>query len=141
MDVRAALVEPRGVLLVRERSDGRWTLPGGFAETGVCAARNAEREVEEEAGLAVEVTRLYAIVHKASHPYDEDLRDFYKLLFLCRRRPGEDRAPRPCGLETTDVGWFPRGALPELSTGRIIAEHVDLAFAAAEDGDRATFIG
>ena len=136
VDVRAALVEGDRVLLVRERSDGRWTLPGGFADTGMTAAANVEREVLEEAGLAVRARRLYAVVHKASHGYDADLREFYKLYFLCERMPGETGEPRPCGVETLAAAFFPRGALPPLSTGRVIAPHLDLAFEHAADPDR-----
>ena len=32
VDVRGAVVEDGRILLVQERSDRRWTLPGGFAE-------------------------------------------------------------------------------------------------------------
>lgn len=128
VDVRAALVEDGRILLVRERTDGRWTLPGGFADTGSTAAANVEREVQEEAGLEVRAERLYAVVHKASHDYDADVREFYKLYFLCTRTEASPAEPRPCGVETLDAAFFPRDALPELSTGRVIAAHLDLAF-------------
>ena len=134
--VRAAVLDGDEVLLVRERSDGRWTLPGGFADTGATAARNAEREVFEEAGIEVRAERLYAVVHKAAHDYDADVREFYKLYFLCRRVPGDDSAPRPCAVETLDARFFPRDALPDLSTGRVIAEHLLWAFDYAADPAR-----
>ncbi|HEX4271619.1 MAG TPA: NUDIX hydrolase N-terminal domain-containing protein, partial [Rhizomicrobium sp.] len=35
IDVRGALVEDDAILLVRERSDGLWTLPGGYADVGL----------------------------------------------------------------------------------------------------------
>jgi ADP-ribose pyrophosphatase YjhB (NUDIX family) len=138
VDVRAAVIEEDRVLLVQERSDGRWTLPGGFADTGTTAAANVEREVLEEAGLTVRAERLYAVVHKASHDYDADLRDFYKLFFLCRRSPADTAAPRACGVETLDAAFFPRDALPPLSTGRVIAPHLALAFEHAADPQRPT---
>lgn len=136
VDVRAAVLDGDRILLVQERSDGRWTLPGGFADTGATAARNAEREVFEEAGIEVRAERLYAVVHKAAHGYDTDVREFYKLYFLCRRVPGDDAAPRPCAVETLDARFFSRDALPELSTGRVIAEHLLWAFDYAADSAR-----
>ncbi len=46
LDVRAAVFDEAGrVLLVRERRDGRWTLPGGWADVGEGLAAGAVREV------------------------------------------------------------------------------------------------
>src|ERR1700742_902136 len=44
MDVRAAVFREGRILMVQERSDGRWTLPGGFADVGDRPAGAAERE-------------------------------------------------------------------------------------------------
>jgi ADP-ribose pyrophosphatase YjhB (NUDIX family) len=131
IDVRGALIEADSILLVRERSDGLWTLPGGFAEVGRSAARNVEREVLEEAGLAVSARSLYSVRHKAKRPYEPDVRDFYKLFFLCER--ADARAPR-AGAETSDARFFPRGGLPELSRGRVIEEDIEAAFRFREAG-------
>ncbi|MCT7378311.1 NUDIX hydrolase [Chelativorans salis] len=81
VDVRGALIEDEQILLVREQADGRWTLPGGFAEVGLSAAENIAKEFREEAGVIVSVRNLYCIRHKAKRPYEPDARDFYKLLF------------------------------------------------------------
>lgn len=130
VDVRAAVIEGNTVLLVREASDGGWTLPGGFADVGLSAARNAEKEVLEEAGLRVRATRLYAARHKASNPYPPDPIDFYKLFFLCERL--EDAQPQ-AGHETTGAGFFSRFELPALSRGRTIEADIEAAFAFAAD--------
>ncbi len=51
MDVRCAVFDDAGrVLLVREAADGRWSLPGGWADIGASPAENAMREVREESG-------------------------------------------------------------------------------------------
>ena len=126
VDVRGALIEDDRILLVRERSDGRWTLPGGFADVGLSAAQNVEKEIREEAGLTVSARTLYSVRHKAKRPYEPDARDFYKLFFLCERRD----AAGPCaGAETCDARFFPRGRLPELSLGRVLESDIDAAFA------------
>ena len=130
VDVRGAVVEDNAILLVRERSDARWTLPGGFADIGRSAAENVEKEILEEAGIAVSATRLYGLRHKAKRPYEPDARDFYKLFFLCARKG--DALPA-AGLETSDARFFPRGALPPLSRGRVIEQDIDAAFRHAED--------
>lgn len=126
IDVRAAIIEQGRILLVQERSDGRWTLPGGYAEVGVSAADNTCKEVWEEAGIRVRIARLYAIRHKARHAYPADVLDFYKLFFLCERL---DDAPLAPGHEVLDAAYFAPDALPPLSTPRAIARDIEDAFA------------
>ncbi|RUM09096.1 NUDIX domain-containing protein [Rhizobium fabae] len=125
VDVRGALIEDGKILLVQEKSDGLWTLPGGFADIGRSASENVIKETREEAGLTVSATHLYSIRHKAKQPYDPDARDFYKLFFLCERR-GET-APQ-AGLETSEVGFFPPDKLPALSRGRVVESDIHAAF-------------
>lgn len=125
IDVRGAIIRDGRILLVKEKLDNLWTLPGGYADVGISAAANVEKEVLEEASLRVRATRLYGVFHKARHEYDMDVRDFYKVYFLCE--PLNDAAPAP-GMETLDVDFFEPGRLPPLSTGRVIEKHIHLAF-------------
>ncbi len=117
VDVRAAVLKEDEILLVREKSDGLWTLPGGFADVGLTPAENAEKEVREEAGIDVKASYLYSVRHKAKGEYGPDVRDFYKLFFLCD--PVGTQALSP-GLETSDVGYFSKDTIPALSTGRVV---------------------
>jgi ADP-ribose pyrophosphatase YjhB (NUDIX family) len=82
-----------------------------------------EREVQEEAGYQVRASRLVAVKDRSLHPYEpRRLEHVYKLFFLCELLGG---APA-VGLETTAVDFFPLDALPELSSGRTLAEDVRL---------------
>lgn len=130
VDVRAAVFRDDRILLVQERTDRCWTLPGGFADVGLTAAQNVVKEVLEEASLRVAPHRLYAVRHKATQPYDPDVREFYKLFFLCGRLDDGDPAP---GDETLDAGFFRQGDLPPLSTARVLASDIAAAFAALAD--------
>lgn len=134
VDVRGALIEEDRILLVQERSDRRWTLPGGFAEVGHSPAENVAREFLEEAGIVVAVRSLYSVRHKARQPYEPDARDFYKLFFLCER---SDRATPLAGKEVVDARFFARADLPPLSLGRVVAADIEAAFASV-DGARPT---
>jgi 8-oxo-dGTP pyrophosphatase MutT (NUDIX family) len=49
------------VLLTQRTDNGRWCLPGGGMESGESAAQACEREVWEETGLKVRVTRLIGV--------------------------------------------------------------------------------
>lgn len=133
VDVRGAIVEGDRILLVREKSDGLWALPGGFADVGLSAAHNVRKEIREEAGLEVSVRRLYGLRHKAGGGYPPDVRDFYKLFFLCDRN--SDQAAF-AGLETSAAMFFNRQELPPLSHARTLASDIDAAFLFAADADR-----
>jgi ADP-ribose pyrophosphatase YjhB (NUDIX family) len=118
IEVRGALVDDQDrLLLIRERTDGRWSLPGGFADPLDTPSEAVIREVREESGYGVEVVKLVGC-------WDRDRRghlprlpiSIYKLFFLCRAN-GERHPPDE--LETLDIGWFAVDALPELSAGRV----------------------
>lgn len=120
VDVRGALFDPAGrVLLVRERRDGRWTLPGGWADALDPPAAAVEREVAEEAGLAVRATKLVA-VHDGSRHNGHGATPFhiYKLFFLVERTDPDQQPVAGLDEETTDVGFFDLRQLPELSARR-----------------------
>lgn len=125
VDVRGAVIRNNRVLLVREATDGRWTLPGGFAEIGVSPAENVAKEILEEASIEVTVTSLYSVRHKARHPYDQDARDFYKLFFRCEQLGDTKPAPGP---ETSEAAFFGLSELPPLSTSRVLASDIEAAF-------------
>ena len=125
IDVRAAIIRDNKILLVREKLDGLWTLPGGYADVGLSAAENTAKEVKEEAAIDVVPEQLLGVFHKSRHEYDEDIRDFYKFYFYCREL--SDQEPGT-GSETSDVGFFTPTELPPLSTGRSIKKHIMLAF-------------
>ena len=126
IDVRGAVLKDDKVLLVREASDGLWTLPGGYADVGLSAGENVVKEIWEEATLKVRASALYAVHHKAKHAYDPDVRDFYKLFFLCESL--DDSPPRP-GPETVGAAFFRPDALPPLSRGRVVERDIQAAFA------------
>ena len=132
VDVRAAVLRESKVLMVREKTDGLWTLPGGYADVGYSAGENAAKEVREESGLKVEPGKLYAVFHKAKHEYTPDVRDFYKFYFLCHEI-GEQAQEPVAGMETLDAGFFSLDQLPPLSEGRSILRHIELAFAHRDD--------
>jgi ADP-ribose pyrophosphatase YjhB (NUDIX family) len=125
VDVRgAAFVEGR-ILMVRERSDGRWTLPGGWADVNQSAAECIVREIAEESGFESRVLKLAAVwdYSRQGHPPRHHV-SIYKIFFLCEITGGQ---PRP-SIETTEVAFFERTALPELSGGRITTAQIAAMF-------------
>jgi ADP-ribose pyrophosphatase YjhB (NUDIX family) len=127
VDVRGALFDQAGrVLLVREKRDGRWTLPGGWADALDPPAVAVEREFAEEAGLRVRATRLVA-VHDGSRRNGHGASPWhiYKLFFFVERLDAADPVAGLDG-ETTDVSFFTADSLPPLSTLRCTIEQLNL---------------
>ncbi len=114
VDVRAAIFRGDDILLVQERSNQLWTLPGGWADVNLTPSANVIKEVREEAGLATRVERLIACHDRDVQGHPPMPEHVYKLLYLCRDEGGE---PAP-GHETMDTGFFPLEALPALCPSR-----------------------
>ena len=118
VDVRGAAFRDGKILLVREKLDGGWTLPGGWADPCQTPSEAVVREVFEESGFEARVTKLAAIWDRSKHPH-KPLMPFhiYKLFFLCEITGG---APTE-SYETTGVGFFAESEIPEqLSISRTL---------------------
>ena len=133
LDVRLALFKASDeVLLVRERIDGRWSLPGGFVDVGDSPSEAAVREAVEEAGVVARVERLAGVFDTRLQPdCPPHLFHIHKLVFVGRLV--DPAAPPRAGSEATDAAFFPVAALPELSLGRTLPLHVREALRVARD--------
>jgi len=129
VDVRGAAFLEGRVLLVREGSDGGWTLPGGWADVNQSAAECVVREMAEESGFEARAVKLVAVsdYRKGGHPRRHP-DSIYKLFFLCEIVGGSARASD----ETTDVAFFARDALPQLSLSRTTPAQIERMFRHAE---------
>ena len=125
IDVRAAVIDGDRILLVRERADGAWTLPGGWADVGDSPSIAVVKEVREESGFDAVATKLVAVLDRDKHEHPPLPHHIYKLFFLCELTGG---AARP-SVETDAVSFFPRHALPPLSFSRVLPWQIELAFA------------
>jgi ADP-ribose pyrophosphatase YjhB (NUDIX family) len=133
VDVRAVVVRDGRVLLVRERTDGGWALPGGWADPGLSAAQVAVKETGEEAGLEVRATRLLALWDRDAQGMEPYAHAVYKAYLACD--PVDGAAEPVAGSEALDAGWFDPTDLPPLSLTRNTAEQVRRLVALAADGD------
>jgi ADP-ribose pyrophosphatase YjhB (NUDIX family) len=113
IDVRGAVVRDGKILLVQERIDNRWAMPGGWADLGEVPSEMVAREVREESGFEVSVDKLVA-VYDANRIEPMEFYHAYKLIFLCTITGGEARS----SIETLGVDFFNREALPPLSEFR-----------------------
>ncbi len=131
VDVRGAVFNPEGeLLMVKERLDGTWTMPGGWADVGDIPSEGAEREVWEEAGFKVKATKVVGVYDANRFPSFLHLFHAFKVIFLCDLIEGEART----SVETTEVRFFKREEIPEdLLSSRTTVRQIDDAFKAYSD--------
>jgi ADP-ribose pyrophosphatase YjhB (NUDIX family) len=112
IDVRGAVFRADKLLMVKERLDGRWTMPGGWADVGDTPSGAVEREVREESGFKVKARKIIG-VYDANRTGPLEVFHAFKIVFLCDILSGEARTSD----ETSDVSFFTRDKLPELLSG------------------------
>jgi ADP-ribose pyrophosphatase YjhB (NUDIX family) len=126
VDIRASVFKDDMILMVKEKIDGRWSLPGGWADVNTSVSESAVRECLEEAGAKVKPKRIIAI-HLANrhcefiYPYT-----IYKVIVECELIENSFKT----NTETLEAGFFPLYSLPPLSTERNSRSQIELCFEA-----------
>ncbi len=125
IDVRGAMFKENRILLVQELLDnGRWTLPGGWADVTDTPSAAVEREIREESGYEARAVKLAMLYDRASRGHPPMYFSVYKLFFLCEITGG---APAS-SIETGGTGFFSEDDLPELSLSRVTPEEIHTLF-------------
>jgi ADP-ribose pyrophosphatase YjhB (NUDIX family) len=123
VDLRTVVFDQDGrFLMVKEKVDGKWTLPGGFCDVGYSPSEVAVKETWEEAGIHVQPVRLLGVLDKRKHEHPKTLYYLYTIFMLCEKIGGEETP----GSETTDVQYFGLEELPELSTYRVTQRQLSM---------------
>jgi ADP-ribose pyrophosphatase YjhB (NUDIX family) len=133
IDVRGAVVRDNKILLIRERADDKWAMPGGWADLGDTPASVAEREVWEESGYRVKAEKIVAVLD-ANRIEPMEFYHAFKIIFLCRLIDGESRISH----ETMAVDFFDLNNLPPLSIFRTNENMLQEVFAHVQDPNRRT---
>ena len=126
VDIRAAVFKDDKILLVNEKIDGRWSLPGGWADVNSSVSESAVRECYEEAGAVVNPKRVVAIHLGNRHNNHNFPFTIYKIFVECELieyRFAENT-------ETLGSDFFSIDILPELSTERNTLEQIKMCFEA-----------
>ena len=132
VDVRGAVIRDGQILLVQERTDGLWCMPGGWADVGDLPSEMVVREVWEESGFHVVPRKVIGVYDANRSGRPLHLYHAYKVIFLCEITGGEARPSD----ETLDVGFFPFDGLPPLSANRTHQRHLVEVEAHLHDPDR-----
>ncbi|MGI0484720.1 NUDIX hydrolase [Pantanalinema rosaneae CENA516] len=126
IDVRGAVFQDDKILLVKERFDGLWTLPGGYVDIGEPPSLAVEREVYEESGYQTRAVKLLALYDRNhprhNHPPFEY--HIYKLFFLCELISGSPAS----SVETEAATFFTAHEIPDLSLTRVVPSQIARLF-------------
>ena len=134
--VASAVFQDDKILLVKERSDGCWTLPGGFAEVGESPGEVAVRETFEESGYQTRPIKLLAIYDNNNNKHGHPLyfHGLYKLFFRCEIIGGKATS----SIETEEVKFFAEDNIPQLSIKRVTTTQITRLFEHYRNRDLAT---
>ena len=125
VDVRGAVVQDGKILLVQERRDERWCMPGGWADIGDKPSDMVAREVWEESGFEVKTNGIVGVYDANRSQAPTEFFHAYKIVFMCDITGGQARPSD----ETMDVGFFDPESLPPLSECRTNNRHITDVFA------------
>ena len=122
VDVRGVVFKDNELLMVREKFDGRWTVPGGWADPSETPSRAVVREIREEAGFETRAVKVLAVYDRSRQgnvpPYPFHV---YKLFFRCELLGGEATT----SIETEEVSFFAEDRIPsDLSIPRVNAAQI-----------------
>jgi ADP-ribose pyrophosphatase YjhB (NUDIX family) len=127
IDVRAAIFNDENeILMVREKHDNKWSLPGGWADTELSLSENIIKESFEEAGAEIKLKRIIAIYDRNKHVDDDFPYSAYKIFVECDFVRGEFTE----NIETLEHRFFTLKTLPELSEGRNTGKQIEICFKA-----------
>jgi ADP-ribose pyrophosphatase YjhB (NUDIX family) len=108
VDVRGVVFHEGGLLLVKERQDGGWTLPGGWADVSDSPTQAVEKEIREESGYEARAIKLLAVYDRIKQGHPAQFFNVYKLFIRCELTGGAAAE----SIETDGVGFFPGTRVP-----------------------------
>ncbi|MGL4608000.1 MAG: NUDIX hydrolase [Eubacteriaceae bacterium] len=126
VDVRGAIIKDNKILLVKEKIDGCWALPGGWADVNLTIKENIIKEVYEESGIKVEPFKLIGVLERSQWVSDNCPYTIYKIFVLCRFLEGSFQT----NTETEESRFFSKEELPVLSKGRTTKEQIEICYEA-----------
>jgi ADP-ribose pyrophosphatase YjhB (NUDIX family) len=136
VDIRAVIFNDKDeILLVKEKADGRWSLPGGWSDVGFTPSEIVVKEAKEETGFDVRVLRLLAVMDKRCYDHPASPFYIYKFCFHCEIIGGNDFLT----FDILDRGFFALDNLPPMSRDRVLPEQIMMLDALRRDPSSAVY--
>lgn len=135
VDIRAVVFKENKILMVREKADGDWSLPGGWGDIGLTPSEVAIKEVKEESGFDVKAIKLLGVLDKKCHPHPPSPYHVYKMFIQCELIGGQPIK----GIETSAVEFFEENHLPNLSIERNTKSQIEMMFKHQRNPDEVVY--
>lgn len=135
IDVRAAVINQNRILLVQERADNCWAMPGGWADVGDLPSDVAIRETKEESGFDVQPKKIIGVFDANRSGRPLEFFHAFKIIFMCELIGGEATDSE----ETLEAKFFPFDNLPPFSQNRTNQKHIDEILKHLSNPNRMTF--
>jgi ADP-ribose pyrophosphatase YjhB (NUDIX family) len=113
--VRALCLKNDKILLVKERQEELWSLPGGWADVNLSPGESLLKELKEETGFDGSIERLLSLWDKRKHEHPPHWPHTYLAFYYCKLTGGEFTTSH----EISEIGFFNLNNLPKLSTHRV----------------------
>jgi len=121
IDVRGAIIRKGKILLVQEAMDRKWCMPGGWADVGDEPVASIVREVKEESGFDVRITKVIGVFDANRDGRPMELYHAFKIVFLGEITGGEAQTSH----ETLAVDFYTLNDPPPLSMNRTHPRHLE----------------
>ncbi len=128
IDVRAAVIKNNKILLVKEKIDGLWSLPGGWADSDLSLSENLIKEAVEEAGAEIVPKRIIAVLDRNDQKTPPCPYSIYKIFVECSLKKIDFKE----NMETSAADFFSKENLPELSEKRNTFKEIEMCFKTAQ---------
>jgi len=135
IDVRGAIIRDRHILLVQEAMDEKWCMPGGWVDVGDEPAKSIVREIKEESGFDVQITKVIGVFDANRDGRPMELYHAFKIIFFGEMTGGNIQTSH----ETLAVDFFPLDDPPALSMNRTHPRHLEEIQKHLENPERPTY--
>nr|WP_224732634.1 NUDIX hydrolase N-terminal domain-containing protein [Francisella sp. SYW-9] len=109
--VRVVIFKDNKLLMAQDvDTPGEWTIPGGWCDIDLSPVETCVKEVKEETGYDIEVTKFLALMDRNNYTQSE-IYNVYSLVFLAEIVGGENNP----NFEVDKVEFFELDNLPILS--------------------------
>ena len=117
--VRVVIINDDQLLMAQDMdTPDKWTLPGGWCDIDLSPVETAIKEVKEETGYDIRVTRLLALIDRNKYTQSE-IYNVYSIVFVGEIIGGENKP----NFEVNEVKFFNLDDLPNLSN-KVVREEL-----------------
>lgn len=116
--VRVVIIKDNKLLMAQDvDTPNEWTIPGGWCDIDLSPVETAIKEVKEETGFDIRVTKLLALIDRNKYT-QSDIYNVYSIVFVGEIIGGENNP----NFEVNEVKFFDLDDFPKLSNKVVKAE-------------------